>query len=98
MHTVAFQNTFATVPGIVAPLITAGLVNVEAKDLASHWQAVFFLSAAISATGVMCYVLGARDQLDPALAWAADGEAVDTNTSINAGSSESQSLELQRKF
>lgn len=63
----AFQNTFATIPGIIAPLITAALVNVEARDDPAHWHAVFFISAAISVGGVAAYSLGARADVIPEL-------------------------------
>ena len=65
----AFQNTIATIPGIIAPLITSALVDTETVDLSSHWQQVFFLSAGISVVGVMWYVFNVSDQIDPTLAW-----------------------------
>jgi len=64
------ENTFATLPGIVTPLIVASLVNVEARDDQSKWQTVFALSATVSLVGVVVYVAGVRVDLDPALAFA----------------------------
>ena len=66
----AFQNTFATLPGIIAPILTAALVNVEGKDDPAHWHTVFFISATISVVGVTAYVLNVRADQDPRLAWA----------------------------
>ena len=88
-HRRAFQNTFATIPGIVAPLITASLADVEARDISSHWQNVFFLSAAISVSGVTAYVLFARADVDPRLAFAAGSYA-----GVDGDADEESSVEL----
>jgi MFS family permease len=74
----AFQNTFATMPGIIAPLIVAAIADVEHKDLQSHWQLIFFLSGAVSVSGVTVYVLGVKCEIDPSLAYA-DIESIDDN-------------------
>lgn len=80
----------STIPGIVAPLITAALVNVEAKDDPAHWHAVFFISAAISLVGVAAYVAGCRADLDERLA-APTGAEAGAAAAINGDDS---SLEL----
>jgi hypothetical protein len=41
---------------------------VEAKDYQSHWQTVFFVSAAISVAGTSAYVSCVRADIDPRLA------------------------------
>lgn len=86
----AFQNTFATMPGVLAPIITSALVDVEARDDPAHWRSVFFLSASISVFGVLVYSLGVRADLDPALAFAdePDGAARGLLLNGDAGAEE----------
>ncbi|XP_075233605.1 major facilitator superfamily transporter 9 isoform X3 [Lycorma delicatula] len=55
-----FSNTFATLPGIVSPLIT-GFVVTDKK--ASQWQVVFFIAGAIYLSGAIFYGTFASGEL-----------------------------------
>jgi len=59
------QNTLATIPGIVAPIV-AGLTLEERND-AAHWQQIFYVSGAWALIGVLGYTALATDVLSPSL-------------------------------
>lgn len=45
-------NTFATIPGIVSPILTGHLVSNETVE---EWRTVFFISAGIYLFGCVVY-------------------------------------------
>uniref|UniRef100_A0A6I9VI59 Sialin n=1 Tax=Bactrocera dorsalis TaxID=27457 RepID=A0A6I9VI59_BACDO len=53
-------NTFATIPGIVSPLLTGYLVT---EKTAEEWKAVFFISAGIYLIGCVIYWFWASGEL-----------------------------------
>ena len=59
------QNTLATIPGIIAPLVAGDIV--EGHNDAAHWQEVFYLAGLVAAGGVAVYVTLATDELAPSL-------------------------------
>jgi MFS family permease len=59
------QNTLATIPGIIAPLVAGDIV--EGHNDAAHWQEVFYLAGLVAAGGVAVYVTCATDELAPSL-------------------------------
>ncbi|XP_048588883.1 vesicular glutamate transporter 2 [Nematostella vectensis] len=60
-------NTFGTCIGIIGPVIVGFIVKTESMY---EWSIVFFLSAAISATGGVFYAINASGEIQP---WAAPG-------------------------
>jgi MFS family permease len=59
------QNTLATIPGIVAPLVAGAMV--QGSEDAAHWQQVFYLAGGVAAGGVAVYAALADDELAPSL-------------------------------
>ena len=59
------QNTIATLPGILAPLLTGDMVNNNNDAL--HWQEVFYLAAGIGLFGVVTYCVFMSDEVAPSL-------------------------------
>ena len=60
------QNTLATIPGIVAPLV-AGIIVEGRKGEAAPWQEIFYLAGAVATCGVLVYLALATDELAPSL-------------------------------
>ncbi|GAB0100070.1 MFS domain-containing protein [Sergentomyia squamirostris] len=56
------SNTFATIPGIVSPLLT-GFIVVTSSE--SEWQIVFYITAAIYLGGCIIYWFFCRGELQP---------------------------------
>jgi ACS family sodium-dependent inorganic phosphate cotransporter len=50
----AYSNTFATIPGILSPIITGHLIEHKTKE---EWNAVFCISAAIYLVGAIIYAI-----------------------------------------
>ena len=50
----AYSNTFATIPGILSPIITGHLIEHKTKE---EWNAVFCISAAIYLIGAIIYAI-----------------------------------------
>ncbi|GFN94380.1 vesicular glutamate transporter 1, partial [Plakobranchus ocellatus] len=57
------SNTFATLPGIVSPALTA--VVVEDESSSGQWQIVFYLAAIIYAIGAVIYAVFGSAQVQP---------------------------------
>lgn len=53
-------NTFATIPGIVSPMLTGYLVT---NQTAEEWKAVFFISAGVYLIGCVIYWFWASGEL-----------------------------------
>ncbi|KAB0797493.1 hypothetical protein PPYR_08486 [Photinus pyralis] len=60
------SNTFATIPGIVSPIITGYIVTTPT---AFEWQTVFFISSGVYLFGCIFYGIFASGELQP---WAVD--------------------------
>ena len=60
------QNTLATIPGIVAPLVAGAIVEGR-KGQAAPWQEIFYLAGAVATAGVLVYAALATDQVAPSL-------------------------------
>ncbi|KAF7264752.1 hypothetical protein GWI33_022478, partial [Rhynchophorus ferrugineus] len=67
-------NTFATIPGIVSPVI-AGYI-IKTPPTAEQWQVVFFIAAGIYLFGALFYGLFASGELQP---WAVERNDEDKN-------------------
>lgn len=61
------SNTFATIPGIVSPLLSGYLVT---NKTAEEWRVVFFISAGIYLVGCVIYWFWASGEVQP---WALPG-------------------------
>lgn len=59
------SNTIATVPGILAPIVTGEIV--AKPPLLSQWRTVFFIAAAIYAFGDIVWIAWCRGEPVPAL-------------------------------
>ncbi|XP_055704446.1 sialin-like [Phlebotomus papatasi] len=57
-----FSNTFATIPGIVSPLLTGFIVSSKSE---SEWQIVFYITAAIYLFGCTMYWFFCKAELQP---------------------------------
>lgn len=53
-------NTFATIPGIVSPMLTGYLVVNQTSE---EWKTVFFISAGVYLVGCVIYWLWASGEL-----------------------------------
>ena len=53
-------NTFATIPGIVSPMLTGYLVVEQTSE---EWKTVFFISAGIYLVGCVIYWMWASGEL-----------------------------------
>ncbi|XP_065056227.1 vesicular glutamate transporter 2.1-like isoform X2 [Rhopilema esculentum] len=58
----AISNTFATIPGIVGPLVVGFLTAHETRE---EWQIIFFLSAAVYALGTLVFLIFASGKKQP---------------------------------
>ncbi|CAO1314915.1 unnamed protein product [Diamesa tonsa] len=56
------SNTFATVPGIVSPLLTGFIVTTPSEE---EWKKVFYLAAGIYLIGIFVYGIFASGKLQP---------------------------------
>ncbi len=66
----AISNTFATLPGIISPLVCAALLPDDKSDMAlvySGWSAVFYINCGISFAGTLWYWIFASSKLVPTL-------------------------------
>lgn len=68
-------NTFATIPGIVSPIIAGYIVQIP--PTAEEWQIVFFITAGIYLFGAIFYGIFASGDLQP---WAIEQENRNTDT------------------
>lgn len=59
------QNTIATLPGILAPLLTGDMVNNHNDAL--HWKEVFYLAGFLGLLGVVTYCVFMTDEVAPSL-------------------------------
>lgn len=80
-----FSNTFATIPGIVSPIISGYIVTTPVGDIVAifknnflrpvcfqtveEWRIVFYITSAIYLFGCVFYAIFASGQLQP---WAVD--------------------------
>ncbi|KAF5910114.1 Elongation factor 1-alpha 1 [Clarias magur] len=55
-------NTFATIPGMVGPVIARSLTK---SNTMAEWRTVFFISAAINLFGAVFYTFFGKDLLEP---------------------------------
>lgn len=62
------SNTFATLPGVLSPMLTGYLVQHKNS---SEWQAIFHISAAVYVAGAIFYVLLASGRIQ---SWALVGQ------------------------
>uniref|UniRef100_A0A7G3ATP0 Putative permease of the major facilitator superfamily protein n=1 Tax=Lutzomyia longipalpis TaxID=7200 RepID=A0A7G3ATP0_LUTLO len=56
------SNTFATIPGIVSPLLTGIITSDKTKE---QWQVVFYISSGIYLVGCVIYWFFCRGELQP---------------------------------
>ncbi|XP_055689170.1 sialin-like [Lutzomyia longipalpis] len=56
------SNTFATIPGIVSPLLTGVITSDKTKE---QWQVVFYISSGIYLVGCVIYWFFCRGELQP---------------------------------
>ena len=76
----AYSNTFATIPGILSPIITGHLIEHKTKE---EWNAVFCISAAIYLIGAIIYaIIGSGETQKWAISSSKDIET--TNTGFSA--------------
>lgn len=57
-----FGNTFATLPGILSPLLTGYIVQNQSAD---EWKIVFYIASSIYLIGAITYGLCASGELQP---------------------------------
>lgn len=57
-----FGNTFATLPGIISPLLTGYIVQNGSAD---EWKIVFYIASSIYLIGAITYGLWASGELQP---------------------------------
>uniref|UniRef100_A0A1I8Q9J5 Sialin n=2 Tax=Stomoxys calcitrans TaxID=35570 RepID=A0A1I8Q9J5_STOCA len=94
-------NTFATIPGIVSPMLTGYLVVDQTSE---EWQTVFFISAGIYLVGCVIYWIWASGELQE---WAKTPEqkahemtqhqVSNNNTSPNAYVNEAMDMKEEMK-
>ncbi|XP_072381509.1 sialin-like isoform X1 [Diabrotica undecimpunctata] len=77
-----FGNTFATIPGIVSPILTGYLVTDETS--VDEWRIVFYISSAIYLFGALFYGLFVSGELQP---WAKETEQLNTDNENYGASS-----------
>lgn len=59
-------NTFATIPGIVSPLLTGVIVTSDDQEtMKSEWRIVFFISASIYLVGAVVYWIFCSGEAQP---------------------------------
>ncbi|KAL3281330.1 hypothetical protein HHI36_004539 [Cryptolaemus montrouzieri] len=71
-------NTFATLPGIVSPILSGYVVTTPTKG---EWQIVFFVTAGIYLFGCLFYWTFASGELQD---WAKESETLKTRSAVNA--------------
>ena len=102
----SISNTFATLPGIISPILTGHLI--EAGRSKTEWNAVFFLAAAIYALGALVFGLISKGETQPwairlsdleRSKFAADGSAsaISTTDYPDPAASMASSTQLNRK-
>lgn len=69
-----FGNTFATIPGIVSPIITGYLVTDETN--VDEWRIIFYISSGLYLFGAVFYGSFVSGELQP---WAQETEPLSTN-------------------
>nr|XP_023021827.1 sialin-like [Leptinotarsa decemlineata] len=69
-----FGNTFATIPGIVSPILTGYIVTDETSI--SEWRVVFFISSGIYLFGAVFYGTFVSGELQP---WAVETQSLKTD-------------------
>jgi MFS family permease len=79
------QNTLATVPGIIAPILTGYITTVNDR---SHWQLVFYITGIVAVAGVAVYLTFATDELVHSLQPGYKGPWVCTSRARKGGSRE----------
>ncbi|TWW78379.1 sialin isoform X1 [Takifugu rubripes] len=58
----SITNTFATIPGMVGPVIGRGLTRHNTLE---EWQSVFYIAAAINVLGALVYTLFGEGKVQP---------------------------------
>lgn len=76
------SNTFATIPGIVSPIIT-GYLTVNKTD--DEWRVVFYIAAGIYLIGCLIYWFWASGELQPWSIEAKEREAKELNGRKTSG-------------
>lgn len=56
------SNTFATIPGIVSPILTGYITSNKSDD---EWRVVFYIAAGIYLIGCVIYWIWASGELQP---------------------------------
>ncbi|KAK7110181.1 hypothetical protein V1264_014101 [Littorina saxatilis] len=74
------SNTFATVPGFVAPIVIGIITKNQTQ---AEWQTVFFIATTIYAVGALAYILLGSGELQP---WARQEEDPEGTGNPNGGS------------
>ncbi|GAB0099705.1 hypothetical protein DMENIID0001_155920 [Sergentomyia squamirostris] len=72
------SNTFATIPGIVSPLLTGIITSDKTKE---QWQIVFYISSGIYLVGCVIYWFFCKGELQP---WAVTNETLDSSDEVEA--------------
>ena len=78
---IAVSNTFATLPGIVVPIVTGWIVQ---NKEASEWQTVFYITASVYAVGALTYGLFASGERQPWAVASSDDRPVDEENETGA--------------
>jgi len=68
--TMGLSNTFGTLPGMISPIITGFVVQ---NKLASEWETVFYISAAVALMGAVLYSVFGSGERQP---WATKHQEV----------------------
>ncbi|XP_023310014.1 sialin [Anoplophora glabripennis] len=72
------SNTFATLPGIISPILTGYIVTD--KKSADDWRIVFYISAGIYLVGAVIYGLFASGEIQP---WAIESEPLNQGVELH---------------
>ncbi|XP_018578564.1 sialin-like, partial [Anoplophora glabripennis] len=72
------SNTFATLPGIISPILTGYIVTDEKS--ADDWRIVFYISAGIYLVGAVIYGLFASGEIQP---WAIESEPLNQGVELH---------------
>lgn len=87
------SNTFATIPGILSPLITGFIVQTKAEE---EWKIVFYLSASIYCIGCVIYWFWASGEVQP---WAVQSSSINAKadglSKSNAHSYTNEAIEMK---
>ena len=76
------SNTFATIPGIISPMLTGFIVQTKSED---EWRLVFYIAAGIYLVGCVIYWFWASGEVQP---WAKE----DFTFNLEAGSKRTSKL------